>query len=135
MVHSDPALAEDGAVVGQVDAESRRQLAGSATELPQRPSVPARRHGLYAGHRFESTDKDGTRHPFGLAHEVEHVVVAIREVDVGRAGRSVHHGVACGDALRRCMTSSIVHSEVCFSFNDHATREQTVDERFDDTPH
>ena len=75
-------------------AERGGELPGPVAEVPERQPAPALGHDLDAQQRLEGPDQDGAGDALGLADEVEHVVVAVGEVDVRRTGRAVHDGVA-----------------------------------------
>lgn len=73
-------------------------------------------HLLDAGKWFEGAEKDAPRTSHGLAGNIQAIVIAIDEVNVGVAGWSENHGVswrvACGG-----VGGWVINPQVGFNFN------------------
>src|SRR5258708_173372 len=75
------------------------------------------RHGLQAFDGIERAKEDASGFAIGEAGEVEAVVHAIDEVDVGEAGRAEEHCVAWGPA-NEGVSGRIVGAHVGFDLRD-----------------
>ena len=80
--------------------------------------MPTRRHDVDAQQRLDCSDEHRGGDAVWFAHEVEHEVVAVREVDVRRARRAVHHRVARRDPLGRGVAARVVGAEIRLDFDD-----------------
>jgi hypothetical protein len=74
-------------------------------------------HFFYAGERFQGAEQDASGLAIGFAGDVEAVVSAIDEIDVGVAGWAEEHGIAGGEAGGG-VGGGIVLAEVSFDFDD-----------------
>ena len=74
-------------------------------------------HFFYAGERFEGAEQDASGAAFGFAGDVEAVVVAVDEIDVGVAGWAEEDGIAGGEAGGG-VGGGIVLAEIGFDFDD-----------------
>ena len=74
-------------------------------------------HLFDAKERFEGAKEYAAGFAFALAGDVQAVVIAVDEVNVGVAGRAEEHGIAGGIAGGG-VGSGIVLSEVSFDFDD-----------------
>jgi len=74
-------------------------------------------HFVDAGERLEGADQDGASFAFGLTGDIEAIVIAVDEVDVGVPGRSEKNGGA-GGVAGGGVGGGIEFSEVGFNFDD-----------------
>jgi hypothetical protein len=76
-------------------------------------------HPVNAGERFEGADQDASGLAFGFAGDIEAVVIAIDEIDIGVTGRAEEDGVA-GGASDGGVGRGVVCAEISFHFDDAA---------------
>jgi len=131
IVHRDPTLAEDRPVVAKIDSHRRGELAGPVAQLTKRAPATPRGHLGETKDGAQRADEHGACHALRLADEIEHVVVAVREIHVRGARRAVHHSVASSDPLGRRVAARIVSSEVRFRLDDDAGGHCSIDVRDD----
>src|SRR5271156_29576 len=132
-------------VAGARDAEGFGQPSGAAGEVNQIPrfahfdfSCP--RHLFDAAHRLDCAEQDASRVAVALARHIQAVMIAVDEINVGVAGRSVQNcsagGVAGGgvgggivfpeisfdldDAGRQTELSAVSHQHLAEEFASHA---------------
>ena len=125
MVHRERSAAEERRVVRQIYGERLRELPGAASQLAKRAPVPARSHLVDAAQGFECAHEHCGGDALRAAHQVDHVVVAVREGDVRGARRTVHHGVALRDAVRRCMRPWVVGAEIRLCLDDPSSGQRS----------
>ncbi len=109
-------------VAGTGDGESFAEASGAAGECDQVLGIldfEAAGPGHYfdAGERFEGAEKNAAGAALGFAGDVEAVVIAVDEVDVGVAGGAEEDGIA-GGAAGGGVSCGVVFSEVGFDFDD-----------------
>ncbi len=110
------------AVFGQGDTEGLAETAGSGAEeiwFGGGGEAAEAGHGFEAGDGLEGADEDSSGLAVGLAGEVEAVVHAVDEVDVGEAGRAEEYRVARGLADEG-VGGWVGEAEVGFDFGDAA---------------
>ena len=109
-------------VFGQGDAHGLAEAAGAGAEelwVCGGWEAPEAGHRFEAGYGLEGADEDAAGLAFGLAGEVEAVVHAVDEVDVGEAGRPEEDCVARGFA-DEAVGGGVGEAEVGFDFGDAA---------------
>jgi hypothetical protein len=74
-------------------------------------------HFVDTGERLEGAKEDAARFAVGLAGDVETIVIAVDEVDIGVAGRSEKNGGSSGVAGSG-VSGEIVFAEIGFDFDD-----------------
>ena len=112
---------------GPGDIESLTETAGASGKLRcrgVRGQFAIGGHGFLTENRFERTDQDAAGHAYRLTCDIDAVVHAVNEVDVGMAGRSEHDAISFGDAAEAvgCWIGcfSDMRAEVSFDFDDAA---------------
>jgi len=88
-------------VIRAGDGEGLAKFAWAAGEFGARGAgceLAVQGHFRLAEHGFEGADEDGAGQAFRLAGDVDAVVHAVDEVDIGVAGLAEHDGVAGRDA-------------------------------------
>jgi hypothetical protein len=85
-------------VVGETDAQRLGQLAWAGAELDVGTIAAALAHRLKAVGRLQRPDQDCGRLALRFGYRVEQAVDAVREVDVGAAGRAEEDSGALGEA-------------------------------------
>ena len=126
-VVSDPKAAGGiGEVAGVVasagDAEGFGEASGTAGEFRQIArvadfEVTGLGHLFDSAKRFQGAEEDASGATFGLAGDVEAVVIAVNEVDVGMAGSAEEDGVAQGFSGGG-VGGRVFYAEVGFDFDD-----------------
>ena len=118
-------------MVGAGDGEGLAEFAWAAGEFCAGDvgcELAVEGHFRQAEQGFERADEDGAGHAFRLAGDVDAVVHAVDEVDVGVAGFAEHDGVAGRDAAKAVggrVGDGAVRAVVGFDFDD-ATGEPAV---------
>ncbi len=82
-------------------------------------------HFYQANQRFESAEKDGAGLAFPLARNVEAIVIAVDEINVGVAGRAEQDGGA-GGVAGGGVGRGIALSEVGLNFDDAGRQERLL---------
>ena len=102
-----PALATDrertagevGAVVAAGDGEGEGEFAGTVGEVTGAArGRSAAAHEGEAGEGFQATDENASGRAVGFGNDVQALVHAVDQVDVGVAGRSIEDARARGEA-------------------------------------
>ncbi len=111
-------------VAGAGDAKGLGEAAGSSRELAKiadtaQNDAPCLRHFWDAYERLEGADQNASGFAFGLTRDVQAVMIAVDEVDVGMTGRPEEHGVAGGIASGG-VGSGVVFAEISFDFDNAA---------------
>ncbi len=109
-------------VFGEGDAQGLAETAGAGAEelrLYGDGEAAEARHRFKACNGLEGADEDAAGLAFGLAGEVEAVVHAVDEVDVGESGRAEEDGVA-GGLADEAVGGWVGEAEVGFDFGDAA---------------
>ena len=104
------------------NAEGFREPAGAAGESGKiagtlQLNFPGTRHCSSARQRLQGAEKDASSLSLGFAGDVEAVVVAVNEINIGVTGRAEQYGIAqspAGGGVSR----RIVEAEVSFDFHD-----------------
>ena len=71
--------------------------------------------------RLECADQDTSRMTLDVGHDVQALMHAVDEIDIGASRRAEEHFGPLRFATGR-MGSEIVQAEIGFSFNDHSGR-------------
>ena len=120
LAYGERAAGDVDAVVGSCDRQRQRQFAGAVGQVfglsRRRAPLP---HQLDSCNRFQRANQHAARRAFGLGHQVEALVHAVDEVDVGVAGRAEDHAGAIGQAARG-MRRQVVPAQVGFGLDDDA---------------
>lgn len=89
--------------------------------------VAALEHGVDAGEGLEGADEDGMGCFGVVCDDVEEVVHAVAEVDVGDAAGLIHHFGAWGPPVAVGMARPVGSAGIRFGFGDDAAGEVAVD--------
>lgn len=125
--------AEIDTIMAAIDLQSLRKTPRAAREIQKLSGFAMALHDFDAFERLEGANQNGGGGSSGLAHHVEHKVIAIIEENVDVPGSEIHRA----DAWRRAaeMMSGRVARRIRFGFDDaaaDASRRQIVHDDFAD---
>jgi 2'-5' RNA ligase len=120
LAHLQRSLRDIASVLRARNTHRQRQLAGAGRQILQLSrGGAAAEHGSDATERVEGSDQHAAGFAIGLRHQVQALVHAVDEVDVGVSGRTEYH-LRAGSYASSRMSREIFAAEVGFGLNDYA---------------